>query len=109
MSDTGESTSDAAGRNGDWAKQAADTVVDVVGKVRDNTTARVILLGKALVYGLVAAILGIVGLILTLVVVLRFVDNYLPGEVWSAYLLLGSLFTLVGAFLWIKRGAIETS
>ena len=34
-------------------------------------------------------------------------DVYLPGAVWSAYLLIGLLFTMGGLLVWRKRYAPE--
>ena len=47
-----------------------------------------------------AAILGTTALVLVAIGLIRFVDAYLPGGVWSAELVVGGLFTLGGLFLW---------
>ena len=36
---------------------------------------------------------------------IRLVNNYLPGDVWAAYLVLGGIFLLIGLVLWTKRGS----
>ena len=46
----------------DWPAQAADTIVRVVGQVRDRTTGPAITAARAVVFGLLAAILGTVAL-----------------------------------------------
>ena len=33
----------------------------------------------------------------------RFIDAYLPGDVWAAHLVLGAAFTLAGALAWARR------
>ena len=42
-------------------------------------------------------------LVLAIVGLVRLVDNYLPGEVWATYLLLGAIFLLAGIILWARR------
>lgn len=88
----------------DWTVQAADTVERVVTGLRDKTTIPLTVVARALVYGLLAAVMGIATLVLVVVGLLRAVDVYLPGEVWSAHLLVGGIFTVVGAFLLRKAG-----
>jgi drug/metabolite transporter (DMT)-like permease len=93
----------------DWAGQAADTVVSVVDAVRDKTTGPILTAARAIVYGLIGLFAVIVALIVTTIALVRIVDVYLPGEVWSAHLLIGSIFTIAGFFVWTKRYAPDTS
>lgn len=93
----------------DWAAQTADRIDKVVAGVRDKTTGPVERVARVLVYGLVAAILGLTALVLLAIAVVRILDVLLPGEVWSAHLLTGGIFTVLGAFLWRKRTAKTVS
>ena len=43
----------------EWPAQAADTIVDTIAKVRDKTTKPAIVASRAIVYGLIAAILAV--------------------------------------------------
>ena len=88
----------------DWPAQTADTIERVVGSIRSKTTEPVERIARVLVYGLLAAVLGVAALVLLTVAAVRVVDVYLPGEVWSAHLLVGAAFTLAGLLLWSKRG-----
>jgi len=94
----------------DWPAQAADTIVRVVGSVRDKTTGPAIKVSRAVVYGLLAAVLGIVVVVLASIALVRILDVYLPSSVfgdthvWAAYLILGVLFTVAGFLFWAKRG-----
>jgi hypothetical protein len=88
---------------GDWPAQAADAVVDLVGTVRDRTLGPIFLVARALVYGIVVAVLGAMATILLVIALIRFLDWLIPGEVWSAYLVLGSVFTLLGMVMWSLR------
>jgi hypothetical protein len=92
-----------AGTGGDWAAQTADTIERVVGSVRGKTSEPVERVARIVVYGLVAAVLGVTALILLVIGLVRMADAYLPGEVWIPYLVVGGIFTLVGLFLWRKR------
>lgn len=87
----------------DWPAQAADTVVRVVGSVRDRTTGPAVTAARALVYGLLAGIVGMVVLVLVVVALVRFVDVWVPGRVWAAHLIVGVVLTLAGLLLWRKR------
>lgn len=100
MSATG---SEPATTEDDWPVQAADFIVRTVETVRDKTTGPAVTISRAIVYGLVAIILGLAALVLLSVGLVRFVNVYLPGGVWSAHLLVAIIFTAGGAFLWSKR------
>lgn len=92
-----------AGTGADWAAQTADTIERVVGSVRGKTADPIEKVARVLVYGLVAAILGVAALVLLAVLLVRAIDVAVPGEVWPAHLIVGGIFTLAGAFLWRKR------
>ena len=84
----------------DWAVQTADTIERLVESVRSNTSDRLVSVARLVVFGLLAAILGTIALVLLAIFVVRILDNYLPGGVWAVYVLLGGLFTLAGLLLW---------
>lgn len=83
----------------EWPAQAADTIVDVIDKVRDKTTRPALTAARAVVYGLLGAIVGTAAAILALVLVIRLYDNYVPGNVWPLYAALGLIFLAVGVLL----------
>ena len=101
----------------DWPAQAADTIVRVVGQVRDRTTGPAITAARAVVFGLLAAILGTVALVVFSVILLRVtvigVDALLdvgdldrPGRaVWIAHFVDAALFGVIGLVLWRKASA----
>jgi hypothetical protein len=93
--------------DGDWSEQAADTVVKVVDAVREKTTGPVLTVARAIVYGLIGVFAVIVALIVLTIALVRLVDVYLPGEVWSAHLLIGAIFIAGGWLAWRKRYAPE--
>lgn len=96
---------------GDWPAQAADTIVRVVGTVRDKTTGPALTVARGLVYGLLALVLATAALVLLAIGSVRLIDAYLPDAVfgethtWAAHLLVGLVFTGAGGWLWSKRRA----
>ena len=93
----------------DWPTQAADTIVRVVGEVRDATTGKAILAARGVVYGLLAGLLGAaIGAMLAIASV-RLLVVYLPDawfgdtHVWAAHLITGLVFTIAGMILWSMR------
>lgn len=83
----------------EWPVQAADAIVDTIAKVRNKTTKPALVAARAMVYGLLAAVVGIVALVLLLVLVIRLWGNYVPGHVWIIYAVLAAVFSAVGIVL----------
>jgi hypothetical protein len=91
----------------DWPAQATDTIVKVVGQVRDKTTGPIITVARAVVFGTLAAILGVIAVVLFCILVIRGLDIivtelWAPHHVWVVYLGLGLFATAVGFFLMKK-------
>jgi hypothetical protein len=86
----------------DWPAQAADAIVEQVGKVRDRTTGPAIKISGYVVFGAFAALLGTVAFVLFLVGAFRALDAYLPDAVfgeehtWAAHSILGAILVLGG-------------
>jgi hypothetical protein len=85
----------------DWTVQVADTIESVVGSVRDKTAVPLETVARALVYGILIAVVGTAALVLVVAILVRVLSYVL--EVWAVYAILGGLFTLLGLFLWRKR------
>ena len=94
--------------SGDWPAQATDTIVNVVGAVRDRTTGPVTTAARSVVFGLLASLLAVAVAVLLVIVLVRLLDEALPSGVWVAYLILGALFALVGALVFHQRKAGNT-
>ena len=94
----------------DWAADTADRIDHVVAVIRSKTSDRLVGVARLVVYGLLAAVMGIMALILLLVAAIRFLDAYIPRGVWIPYVALGAIFVVAGLFLWSKRTAktVET-
>ena len=88
---------------GDWPVRAADTVERVVDTVRSKTTGPAIVASRAVVYGVVGAVLAIIAVTLSVAALIRVLDAYLPRGVWLPYVILGTVLGLTGALLWRKR------
>jgi hypothetical protein len=92
----------------DWTVQAADRIEAAVAMVRDRTTLPLTTAARALVFGLVAAVMGTTGLVLLVVLLLR-LHVYLPFQddnsrkVWVSDAGLGAIFLVLGVFTWRKR------
>ena len=93
----------------DLPAQAADWVVDKVDSVKRVTTDNAVVTIRAIVYGLVVAVLGAAALILLVAVLVRMADAYLPigngvGDATrAAHLFIGSLLTILGLGAWASR------
>lgn len=84
----------------DWTAQAADTVERVVGAVRDRTTVPITTVARVVVFGLLAAFVGLAGIVLLAIALVRAVDVYTgDGRVWIAHATIGGMFTVLGLFL----------
>ena len=86
----------------EWPAQATDTIVDTIDKVRQKTTKPALTIARALVYGLLAAIVGVVAVIVFLVLLVRLYDNYIPGNVWPLYAGL-AVAMIAGGLILLKR------
>lgn len=109
MAQPGDARTSAVRGGDDWTVQAADTIERVVGGVRDKTAVPLTTVARAVVFGLLAAVMGTTALIFVAIGLVRFVDVYLPGEVWGAYLLVGGIFTVAGALTLRKATAAKTA
>ena len=94
--------------NGDWTVKAADTVDNVVGIVRDKAVVPVTTITRWVVFGLLAAIVGLAFLVLLSVMLVRLGVAYLPFEpvyrrVWVTEAILGGIFSLFGLLAWRMR------
>lgn len=86
-----------------WPDQATDLIVQGVGTVRDKTVGPAMTAARGVVYGLFAAMVGVMSLVLFCIFFVRLVVNYLPGHrVWAAEMLLGVLFCIGALPLWAR-------
>jgi hypothetical protein len=95
--------------NGISAK-VLDTVDLVVATVNDKAVRPAVVAARAVVFGVIIALVGLLILILLGVGLLRLLNSYATDHhVWIAYLALGALFSGGGAFLYSKRGVAPSN
>ena len=94
-----------------WAEEMTDTVVRTVDAVRDKTTVPVIYAARGLVFGIVAAFLGVFVLVLVILGLLRGTQALLDiwvtqaRAVYLSYLIVGGAICLAGLVIFRKRNA----
>jgi hypothetical protein len=91
--------------DGDWVVTVTDKIDQIVGAVRDKTTRPAITVVRAIVLGVVAVFAGGMALVLLLIGLVRLVNNVVPGPVWIAHLIIGSVLAIVGLILMRLRWA----
>ncbi len=89
----------------EWTNRALDTVDRVVATVNDKAIRPAVVAARAVVFGVIIGMAGLVVLILFSVGFIRLINDYATGHrVWIAYLVLAALFIACGAFAYSKRG-----
>ena len=87
-----------------WPVQAADAIESVVTTIRDRSVGPLQAIARAIVYGVLAGLVGTVLFVLLAITVVRaFVVYVPPHRVWLADLVIGGMFTLGGLLLWSQR------
>lgn len=97
----------APAEGADWTVQAANRIEELVDTIRSNTSDRLVKVARLLVFGLLAAFMGMMALVLVTVAAVRVLDIVLPRGVWVPDLILGGIFVALGLLLWSKRSARE--
>ena len=97
-----------------WADETTDTVVRLVGKVRDEGTNKVVYAARGLVFGIIIVFLAVFALIIMINAIMRGLQSALDWQfdharsVYISYFLVGGIFSLIGLLLFKKRGAATT-
>ena len=92
-----------------WAPDLADTVERLVGTVREKATRPAVHVARGVVFGTLAAILGLAAVVLLLVGATRGVQSLLvlgvswPVAVYLSYFIVGGILCAVGLFLLNRR------
>ncbi len=93
----------------DWSDEKAGQLVDLIDTVKSRTTDNVVIIARALVYGLVISVLALASVIILVTVLIRMADAYLPigsgvgDAVWAAHAFVGGLLTVLGLGAWMSR------
>jgi hypothetical protein len=94
-----------------WASDTTDTLVRLVGTVRDQTTTKAVFAARALVFGIIAAFLGVFILVITIIGLMRAIQSLLDlavdeaQAVYLSYFIVGGILCLGGLLLFKKRNA----
>jgi Putative Actinobacterial Holin-X, holin superfamily III len=88
----------------DWTTDAVDALDQAVGLIRDKTVVPAQKASRAVVFGLLVAFFVLVAVFMLAIALFR-VLVILTGEIWAAYLILGGIFVIAGAFCWTLRAS----
>ena len=91
---------DIADALSDRALGAVDTVV---ATVNDKAIRPAIVAARGIVFGVIIAVLGITVVVLFCVMFIR-ITTIAGHRIWGSYIVLGLLFSGLGAFLYSRRG-----
>jgi hypothetical protein len=89
----------------DWTTEATDAIERAVTTVRDKTVEPAQAISKVVVFGLLAALIAVPALLILAIGAFRGLVLIYQGEVWAAWLTLGGICVIAGAFCWSKRTA----
>jgi hypothetical protein len=87
----------------DWTTDAANAIDNAVGIVRERTVEPVQTVARAVIYGLMAALILIPAVTLLTIGVFRLLTIAVFHNVWGAWAGLGGIFLVIGLFCWTKR------
>ena len=98
-----------------WASNLADTVERYVGMVRDKTTSKVVVLVRALVFGVIIAMALVGTIVLAIILATKLTQRLVnvalrvdaDSSVWVSYAIVGGLCTLLGFVLLKMRAPKE--
>jgi hypothetical protein len=99
----------------DWVTDATETIERTVDSIRDKAVVPLTTIARALVYGILIAIVGSVALIMLAILITRmliiYIDNIpgAPDGVWLPYLVSGAIFVIAGLFCWYKRSPSQSN
>lgn len=90
--------------------RALDTIDTVVATVNDKAIRPVVVAARAIVFGLIAVLVGIAVLIMVTIGLVRLLtDDAFAHHVWITYFVIGGIFCGAGTFLFSKRGSTPRS
>ena len=83
--------------------RALDTVDTVVATVNDRAIRPALVAARSVVFGIIIAVISIAVVVLFCVTFIR--ASVIAGHrVWASYIVLGLIFSGIGAFLYSRRG-----
>ncbi|MGH9071080.1 MAG: phage holin family protein [Acidimicrobiales bacterium] len=95
---------DAPSPDAEWPAKVAGAVESLADLVRSKAVHPLEKAARAIVFGVVAAVLGLMVVILVSVGVIRVLNVYLfPGQEWASYTIAGGIFLGAGVFLFLRK------
>jgi hypothetical protein len=85
------------------SERALETVDAVVATVNDKAVRPAVVAARSIVFGVIIAVVGITVVVLFCVGFIR-VTTIAGHRIWASYMVLGLLFSAVGAVLYSRRG-----
>jgi hypothetical protein len=90
----------------EWPARLADLVEAVVAGVHDKVVRPLVIVARAVVFGVLVGAMALVIAVLCSIAVVRLLDAYAFGRrVWASDLVVGGFFALVGLVAWSRRHA----
>lgn len=90
----------------EWPTKVAGAVEGIADLVRTKAVRPLQGLARAVVFGVIVAVMGVVLAILVAVGTVRVLNVYLfGGQEWASYAVVGGIFLLAGVFLSSRRRA----
>ncbi len=86
------------------SNRALDTVDTVVATVNDRAIRPAIVAARGIVFGIIIAVTAITVVVLFCIGFIR-LTTIAGHRIWASYIVLGLLFSAVGAILYSRRGA----
>ncbi len=85
------------------SERALETIDTVVATVNDRAIRPAIVAARGIVFGIIIAVVGITVVILFCVGFIR-LTTIAGHRIWASYIVLGLIFSVVGAILYARRG-----
>jgi hypothetical protein len=85
------------------SERALDTIDTVVATVNDRFIRPAVVGARGVVFGVIIGVIGLAVLVLFCVLFIR-LTTIAGHRVWASYIVLGLIFSAVGAVLYARRG-----
>jgi hypothetical protein len=85
------------------SNRALDTVDTVVATVNDKAIRPAIVASRGIVFGIIIAVTGITVLVMFCIGFIR-LTTIAGHRIWASYMVLGLIFSAIGAYLYSRRG-----
>ena len=83
--------------------RALDTIDTVVATVNDRAVRPAVVAARSIVFGIVIAVIGLTVVIMFCIGFIR-LTTIAGHRIWASYIVLGLIFSAVGAVLYTRRG-----